>query len=227
MSNLAELARNVWARFWLHFAGLCWGGRLAYRLAAFGLPPYYGRIPLSKMNPKGYISPKAFLHHPLLEIGRYVFIGSGVLVYKDRDGGPVKLEDSVKLIGDTTIQTGFGGSVLIGVGTSIQPHCQFSAYKSPITIGDHVEIAPRCAFYPYNHGIVSGRPVRDQPLRSKGGIFIGNDAWIGYGVIILDGVRIGEGAIIGAGSVVNKEIPDQAIAFGVPARVVKYRGDRY
>ncbi len=145
--------------------------------------------------------------------------------FRTGDGGQVKLEDAVKLIGDTTIQTGSGGTCIIGAGTSIQPHCQFSAYKSPITIGRNVEIAPNCAFYPYGHGTAPGQPIRNQPLQSKGGIVVGNNAWLGFGVIVLDGVRIGEGAVIGAGSVVSTDIPDQAIAFGVPARVVKYRGD--
>jgi acetyltransferase-like isoleucine patch superfamily enzyme len=42
-------------------------------------------------------------------------------------------------------------------------------------------------------------------------------------VIVLDGVRIGKGAVIGAGSVVNRDIPDEAIAVGNPARVIKMR----
>ena len=53
---------------------------------------------------------------------------------------------------------------------------------------------------------------------------MGDDAWLGYGVIVLDGVRIGKGAVVGAGSVVTEDIPDGGIAVGVPARVVKMRG---
>lgn len=54
-------------------------------------------------------------------------------------------------------------------------------------------------------------------------IIIGNDVWIGYRAIIMDGVTIGDGAIIGANAVVTKDIPPYAIAVGVPAKVVKYR----
>ena len=50
-----------------------------------------------------------------------------------------------------------------------------------------------------------------------------DDVWIGFGVIILDGVTIGKGAIIAAGSVVTKSIPENAIAAGSPARVIKSR----
>ena len=52
---------------------------------------------------------------------------------------------------------------------------------------------------------------------------IGNDVWCGANVVILQGVKIGDGAIIGANAVVTNDIPDYAIAVGVPAKVVKYR----
>lgn len=52
---------------------------------------------------------------------------------------------------------------------------------------------------------------------------IGNDVWTGRNVSIQAGVRIGNGAIIGTGAIVTHDIPDYAIAVGVPARVIKYR----
>lgn len=54
-------------------------------------------------------------------------------------------------------------------------------------------------------------------------VTIGNDVWIGTRVIIMGGVKIGNGAVIGAGAIVTKDVPDYAIAVGVPAKVVKYR----
>ena len=76
---------------------------------------------------------------------------------------------------------------------------------------------------------MSTYPFRVKILRSctseafsKGDIVIGDDVWIGYGAIIMSGVHVGQGAIIAAGSVVTKDIPDNAIAVGVPAKVVKY-----
>lgn len=77
--------------------------------------------------------------------------------------------------------------------------------------------------YPYNHGMSPDVPVRNQPLTSRGGITIGDDAWLGYGVIVLDGVHIGDGAVVAAGAVVVNNIPAMAIAGGVPAKVLRFR----
>ena len=52
-------------------------------------------------------------------------------------------------------------------------------------------------------------------------IRIGNDVWLGANVTILPGVTIGDNVIVGAGAVVTKDIPDNSLALGVPARVVK------
>ena len=84
-------------------------------------------------------------------------------------------------------------------------------------------MAPNCSFYPYNHGMAAGLPIRKQPLQSKGGIIIEDDAWLSVGVIVLDGVRIGSGAVVGAGAVVTKDLPPESISSGVPARVIRMR----
>jgi acetyltransferase-like isoleucine patch superfamily enzyme len=58
---------------------------------------------------------------------------------------------------------------------------------------------------------------------TKKGIQIDDNVWIGAGVRILDGVRIGKNTIIGAGSVVNRSLPANATAVGVPAKAIKLR----
>jgi acetyltransferase-like isoleucine patch superfamily enzyme len=214
---------KMWAGAWMRLAGAGFPNSIASRLAGLFYPPFYGRVPLAKFHPRGFRSPTAVLSHPLLKLGRYCFIGDDVLIYQDRKGAGVTLEDGVHLHRHCVLQTGEAGSITIGEHTHVQPGCQFSAYKGPIQIGARVEIAPNCAFYPYNHGVRSGIAVRDQPLVSKGGIVIGDDAWLGYGVIVLDGARIGMDAVIGAGSIVTGEIPDGAIAAGSPAKVLKLR----
>lgn len=54
-------------------------------------------------------------------------------------------------------------------------------------------------------------------------VHIGNDVFIGANVFVKDGVKIGDGAVIGAGAIVVSDIPDYAVAVGVPAKVIKYR----
>lgn len=216
--------REYWIRFWMLFAGLSPCGRIATGLAAWAAPPYTRRYYLARLNPKGYVSCSATVYHPDLQLGANVFIGDRVVIQQSSRGGRVEIGDCVHLVADIYIQTGQGGSVKIGRDTYIQPRCQFSGYLEKIEIGSDVQIAPNCAFYPYNHGFEPGKLIRKQPLTTKGSIVVDDGALLGYGVIVLSGVRIGKGAVIGAGSVVTKDIPDGAIAAGVPARVMGMRG---
>jgi acetyltransferase-like isoleucine patch superfamily enzyme len=199
-------------------------GRIATALAAWGSPPFYGKIPLSRISHQGFISTKAVLHHPKLELGPNVYIDDDVMIFQDQNGDTVQIGTGVHLHRGILIQTGSGGRVSIGDQAHIQPRCQFSAYKGPIRIGQRAEIGPACAFYSYDHGVAPGVPVREQPIITKGGIALGDDVWLGYGVIVLDGVTIGQGAVVGAGAVVTKSIQAEAIAVGNPARVIKQRG---
>ena len=139
---------------------------------------------------------------------------------------------------------------IIGVkfGQNLRSQIIFSI-ESPKTlqIGDNVGIGQGSTFFCGN-GIIIGNnvmianyvglfsndhehkdltiPMKDQGMRQeKTPIIIGDDVWLGYGVIVLKNVKIGRGAIIGAGSVVTKDIPPFAIAVGNPAKIVKYRNE--
>jgi acetyltransferase-like isoleucine patch superfamily enzyme len=209
----------------MRFAGLSVRGRLATQLACLFVPKYMGRIQLSKLNDMGYISPNSTIQHDKLSRGKNIFIGDHVIIFKAGDGGPVVLDNGVFILGETFIHTGQGGKIKIGQNTHIQPCCHLLAYKGSIEIGKNVQIAPRCAFYPYDHGFLPGEPIYKQALTSKGDIKIGNDAWIGFGVIVLSGVTIGDGAVVGAGSIVTRSIPENSVAVGSPARVIRMRSE--
>lgn len=90
-----------------------------------------------------------------------------------------------------------------------------------VTIGRHVMMGFECMIITetpnYLREGFDGNIVKD--------VLIDDHVWLGHRVIILPGVRIGKHAIIGAGSVVTKDVPDYAIAAGVPAKVLKYRKD--
>ncbi len=215
--------RKRWSKFWMQFAGMSPMGRAATWLASLTAPPHKGRIVLAKMNPRGYVEPTAILYHDNLNLGAHTFIGDRVVIFQRHEGKSIAIGDRVKIYRDTTLETGWGGSLKIAEDASIHPRCQINAYVAPIEIGVGVMIAPNCSLYSYNHGVKPDEPIRNQPMESNGPIIIGEEAWLGVGVIVMSGVRIGKGAVIGAGSLVTRDIPDNAIAVGVPAKVVKYR----
>lgn len=115
----------------------------------------------------------------------------------------------------------------IGDNCTIGDYCQISA-SSKITIGNNVLIARNVYISDTSHGDYENEDIRctpnvppnERPLISKD-VYIGNNVWIGANVSILSGVTIGDGCIIGANAVVNKDIPENNIAVGIPAKQVK------
>lgn len=215
--------QEKWARLWMRFAGPTLTGRAATLLAGLVTPPYKGRRILATLRPKGFIAASARLHGHDFHFGDFNFIGERVTIFQNEDAGTMSTGLRCSIHQDSIIELGDQGRLSIGDNTHIQPRCQLSVYTGHLTIGSRVQIAPNCAFYPYNHGVEVGAPIASQPLVSKGGITIGDDAWLGYGVTVLDGVTIGEGAVVGAGAVVTKDVPAMAIAAGAPAKVVAHR----
>lgn len=115
------------------------------------------------------------------------------------------------------------GDIELGENVSINP---YACLSGKVTIGNGVRIASHVSIVGFNHGFDDiETPIHRQPLTSLG-IKIGDDVWIGANAVVLDGVKIGRGAIIAAGAVVAKDIPAMAIAGGVPARVLRYRGEK-
>lgn len=88
-----------------------------------------------------------------------------------------------------------------------------------VTIGDRVMFGPNVLISTATHETdVESRRANIEYARP---ITIGNDCWIGGGVIILPGVKIGHGCTIGAGATVTRDIPDWSVAVGCPAKVIK------
>ncbi|MDF2693433.1 MAG: galactoside O-acetyltransferase [Labilithrix sp.] len=88
-----------------------------------------------------------------------------------------------------------------------------------ITIGDDVQIGPNVQLLTPTH------PIEPEPRRAKiegaKPITIGNNVWLGGGVIVCPGVTIGENTVVGAGSVVARDLPANVVAVGNPARIVR------
>jgi maltose O-acetyltransferase len=88
-----------------------------------------------------------------------------------------------------------------------------------ITIGDDVQVGPNVQFLTPTH------PVEAAPRRAKleaaRPIAVGDNVWLGGGVILCPGVSIGENTVVGAGAVVTRDLPANVVAVGNPARVVR------
>lgn len=88
-----------------------------------------------------------------------------------------------------------------------------------VYIGDHVMIGPNTLISTVGHPL-SPKGRRDY-LAQAAPVRIGNDVWIGGNVTILPGVTIGNNVVVAAGAVVTKDVPDNSLVAGVPARVIK------
>ena len=88
-----------------------------------------------------------------------------------------------------------------------------------ITIGDDVQIGPNVQLLTPTHPVAAG-PRRDKWEAARP-IVIGDNVWLGGGVIVLPGVTIGENTVVGAGAVVTRDLPPNVVAVGNPARVTR------
>lgn len=120
-----------------------------------------------------------------------------------------------------------GDNFYLGKFSSIETNCIIG---NNVIIANHVGIVGR---YDHNYQQI-GIPVRlASQIRDKNyswkGLdeitYIGDDVWIGYGAIIMSGVRIGNGTIIAAGSIVTHDTEAYSIVAGIPAKKIKQRFD--
>lgn len=111
-----------------------------------------------------------------------------------------------------------GHGIRLGEHVFVNANCTFldGGY---ITIGAHTLVGPNVQIYTPHHPMdyISRRESKEYAYP----VTIGQDCWIGGGTIICPGVTIGHRCIIGAGSVVTKDIPDDSLAVGNPARVIR------
>lgn len=224
VKTLGEIGIRAWMRLLL---ALLPGSPSFTYLAALPLGPYKDkRLVFDYARNRSYVSPKAQIKCSKLQMGARCFIDDYVTIYAHPGAqGGVYLADNVHLYRWSIVELGRGESSLrVGANTYIQAGCILNAFVGSIVIGANCMIAQHCVFMPYQHGFAdAARPMREQPLTSRGDIVLEDDVWLGANVCVLDGVTIGKGAIVGAGAVVTKDIPPYAIAVGVPATVIRFR----
>ena len=110
------------------------------------------------------------------------------------------------------------GDVTIGDYTRIGIHC---TVIGPVCIGSHVNLAQGITVTALNHNFEdTSKRIDEQGISTKP-VVIGDDVWIGSNAVVLPGVTIGRHAVVAAGAVVTKDVPDNCVVGGVPAKVIK------
>lgn len=118
----------------------------------------------------------------------------------------------------------FNPQIIIGENVIINSDCHIGCINK-VSIGNDVLIAGKVYISDHSHGEISLKaldlPPADRELVSKGEVIIEDNVWIGEGVCIMPGVQIGKNSIIGANSVVTKNVPNNTVVAGIPARVIR------
>ena len=100
--------------------------------------------------------------------------------------------------------------------------CTISAYQH-VEIGRECIVADRVMLIDFDHGVVEvERPIRLQGIYKRD-VRVGHNVWIGYGACILRGVTVGHNSIVGTSTVVTRDVPENAVVGGSPARVIRMR----
>ena len=127
-----------------------------------------------------------------------------------------QIDDSVELTAPIFIDYGcntyFGQNVYLNTGVTILD-------SNAVKIGDNVLIGPNVGFYTPSHPL--NAEDRRKGLERSLPIIIEDDVWIGASAVILGGVIIKKGAVIGAGSVVIRDVEENTVVAGNPAKVIK------
>lgn len=163
------------------------------------------------------------LRHPhKIEIGDDVVIDDHVVLdAKGHDNRGIRIGSGV-FVGRNTILSCKNGDIVLDDQVNIGFNCEiFSA--SEVHVGARTLLAAYTYLVGGDHEFGDATVAVLEQGRLSRGIRVGEGAWLGAGVVVLDGCTIGSHAIVGTGAVVTKAIPEYAVAVGVPARVVRDR----
>ncbi|MFA6195045.1 MAG: DapH/DapD/GlmU-related protein [Sulfurimonas sp.] len=147
--------------------------------------------------------------------GKYVTIGDNFLALSN-----LRIEAI-----DTYGKDVFVPNIIIGHNVKIGENCHIGCINR-IHLGNNVLIASNVYITDHFHGNIDALslniPPAERKVISKGSVIIEDNVWIGEGVAIMPNIRLGKNSIIGANAVVTKDIPENCVAGGIPAKVIKY-----
>lgn len=112
--------------------------------------------------------------------------------------------------------TDFGKNITVGKNVFINACCHFQDHGG-VSLGDGCQIGHNVVFATLNHGLAP----EDCQTTYPAPITLGKNVWVGSNSTILQGVTIGDNAVIAAGAVVTKDVPENTIVGGVPARIIR------
>ncbi len=116
----------------------------------------------------------------------------------------------------TPFYTNFGRHIRLGSNVFINHACSFLDLGG-ITIENEVMVGPRVNIISENHPM----EIADRKTLVPGAVMIKRNVWIGAAATVMPGVTIGENAVVAAGAVVTKDVPENTVVGGVPARTIK------
>ncbi len=151
-----------------------------------------------------------------------ISVGKGTIIreikYLNTDYGPINIGHHCVINA-----LALAGPVEIGGNTLVNLHSDISGRDHRVIIGSNVLIAPRVSIMASMHNYLQKNELIKHQGTSGDDVVVGDDVWIGTNAVVLPGVHIGLGAVIGANAVVNRDIPEYAIAVGIPAKVISFR----
>jgi maltose O-acetyltransferase len=154
---------------------------------------------------------------------RTLFTQYNALSYDDKDGKKAILRELLGSFQNSIdIQSPFycdyGYNIFAGDNLFLNFNC-IILDCARVTFGDNVFLAPNVQIYTAYHPVIASERIKGPEYAAP--ITIGNNVWLGGGVIVCPGVTIGDNTTIGAGSVVTKNIPANVVAAGNPCKVIR------
>ena len=168
------------------------------------------------------------LRHPCrISIGNRVVISDGC-IFDARNSST----DEVIILGDDVMMSNYvmlsckDGTITIGDHSGINAQSIIQSTSGcPVSIGKDAILGQRVFVVGGgNYNTISvEKPIRLQGIKNDGGVYIGDNVWLGANATVLGGINVGDGCIIGASSLVTKSLPTLSVCHGIPAKIVKKR----